>query len=53
MSCDTVSCLLNAQSENIKLNPTISSACEPDVHQWCPDVTAGQGKVCMYVCEVF
>ena len=42
--CNTV-LFLYTQSENIKLNPTISSACESDVDLYCQDVSAGAGKV--------
>ena len=36
---------LYAQSENIKLNPTISAVCESDIQRHCSDITAGAGKV--------
>ena len=35
----------HVQSENIKLNPKIASACVPDIDLWCSDVSPGQGKV--------
>ena len=37
--------VFHVQSENIKLNPKIDSACVPDVDLWCSDVSPGQGKV--------